>query len=218
MKLSFYILLVIVTSSCKSIILNTMIKDARVENTTSIKNFQLDHHFDTSNSFIVKADTATAMHWIEKGIATYEIYNKKGELIDFIGTTECGATVFDFFLEGKLDSFNVDSSSTLQKVLSNCYNYQNKPVVKEDLPQTECYVVVYWEKFTGRKMGYEEHPKFFEDQIKKDTLKKHTITVVKINTDLQESWGMQPKGRMRVKVKVKKDEGDIVFGRLPIKK
>jgi hypothetical protein len=198
--------------------MNTLIKDARVENTASIQKFQLDNHYDTTNSFIAKADTATAMMWLQRGIAGYEIYNSKREMLDFTGTTECSGSIFQFFLENKLDSFQTDSSNTLPKLLDNVYDYKEKKVTINNLPQTDFYVVVFWAKFAGRTFGYKEGPKYYEDEIKKETLKKHSITLIKINTDLQESWGMKPNGKMSVKVRVHKDEGDFVFGKLPIKK
>ena len=219
MRINIYVLTIILLTSCKSIIINTLIRDAKVENTASIQKFQLDNHYDTSNSFIVKADTATAMKWIEKGIAGYEIYNNKGEWVEFTGKTTCGGSIFQFFLEGKLDSFKLDTTQlSLQKVLDSCYNYNNQNKTIYDLPKTDYYVVVYWSKFIGRKFGYKQAVGFMESDIKDDTLKKHSITLLKVNTDLQESWGMQPKGRMSVKVKVRKNEGDFVFGKLPIKK
>jgi len=198
--------------------MNTLIKDARVENTVSIKKFQLDNKFDTSFSFIAQADTATAMKWIEKGLTGFDIYNNDGESLDFIGDTHCGGQQFDYFLQGKLDSFEVNKNNILQKVLDSCYNYQNKKITINDLPKTDFYIVVYWTKFVGKRFGYKQAVIEMEDEIKKDTLKKHTITLLKVNTDLQESWGMQPKGKMAVKIKVKKQEGDFVFGALPIKK
>ena len=198
--------------------MNTLIKDARVENTASIQKFQLDNHYDTTNSFIAKADTATAMTWLQKGITSYEIYNKKGELLEFNGTTDCGGSIFQFFLEGKLDSFKIDNNNTLQNVVDSIYNYQNKKITVNDLPKTDYYIIVYWTKFVGKRFGYNDGPKYYEDEIKKNTVKKNTITVIKVNTDLQESWGLQPKGKMSVKVKVKVSEGDFVFGKLPIKK
>lgn len=106
--------------------MNTLIKDARVENTNSIQKFQLDNKFDTSFSLIAQADTATAMKWIEKGLTGYDIYNNNGESINFIGNSSCGGVQFDYFLQGKLDSFMVNKTHTLQQVLDSCYNYQNK--------------------------------------------------------------------------------------------
>ena len=219
MKKYFYLLLsTTLLSSCTSIIMNTLIKDARVENTASIKKFQLDNKFDTSFSFIAKADTATAMKWIEKGLSSFDIYNTKGERLDFIGNTGCGGLQFDYFLQSHLDSFKINNTNTLQKVLDSCYNYQNKKTILKNLPITDFYIVVYWSKFAGKKFGYKENVTEMENEIKNDTLKKHSITLLKINTDLQESWGMQPKGKMSVKLKVKKREGNFVFGALPIKK
>ncbi len=218
MKLNNYLIPIILLSSCKSIIINTLIRDAKVENTASIKKFQIDNKFDTSNSFIVKADTATAMKWIEKGIASYEIYNSDGRLIEFIGKEDCPGVQFQFFLEGKKDSFKVNNNILLLNLLDNCYNYENRKANKKDLPKSDYYVVTYWSKFMGRKFGYKQAVGYTEDDIKDNKLKKYLITVIKVNTDLQESWGMQPKGRMSVKMKVRKTELDFVFGKLPIKK
>jgi hypothetical protein len=144
-----------------------LIRDAKVENTASIKKFQIDNKFDTSNSFIAKADTSTAMKWIKRGIASYEIYNKQGELVDFIGTTTCGGSIFQFFLQGKLDSFKINNNILLSKLLDKCYNYDNRKVSKEDLPKTDYYVVTYWSKFIGRKFGYKQAVGYTEDDINK---------------------------------------------------
>lgn len=86
------------------------------------------------------------------------------------------------------------------------------------MPKSDYYIVVYWTKFVGKRFGYKDGISNMEKDIKNDTLKKHSITLLKINTDLQESWGMKSKGKMSVKVKVKKQEGEFVFGALPIKK
>ena len=141
-------------------------------------------------------------------------------MLHYIGTTDCGGVQFQYFVAGKLDSFKVDTTHSLKKVLKHCYNYQDNKVSMKDLPKTDFYVVVYWAKFAGRKFGYKQGVGYMESDIKEDTLKKNSITLVKINTDLQESWGMKPKGKMSVKVKVDKGgrTGDFVFGKLPIKK
>ncbi len=168
MRKYFYLLILTTSlSSCTSIIMNTLIKDAKVENTNSIKKFQKDNHYDTSNSFIVKADTTTAMKWLQKGIAGYEIYNNNGKLLQYIGTTDCGGIQFQYFLQDKLDSFKVDTTHSLKKILKHCYNYQNQKVSRKDLPQTDFYVLVYWAKFAGRKFGYKEGVGELENDIKK---------------------------------------------------
>jgi hypothetical protein len=155
MRKNLYLLLLpVCISSCTSIIMNNLIKDAKVENTSSIKKFQTDNHYDTSNSFIAKADTSTAIKWLQKGIAGYEIYNSNGKLLQYIGTTDCGGVQFQYFLQDKLDSFKIDTTHSLKKLLKHCYNYQNQKTVVKDLPQTDFYVVAYWAKFAGRKFGY----------------------------------------------------------------
>ena len=70
MEKTFYLLFLLLSfSSCTSIIMNTLIRDAKVETTESVKKFQTKNHYDTNYSFIAKADSANAMKWLQKGIA-----------------------------------------------------------------------------------------------------------------------------------------------------
>ncbi len=206
--------------SCKAIMVGMMLKDPKVENTKTIKSFQEKNNFSTENSLILKADTATAIEKLFLGMpAGYHIFNKEGDLICYNAPSTCHGTQFSQLMNNQLDSFKLckNDSVSLQKVLDMAYDLNEKNVDKNQFAIADYYVVTYWQKFLGGKRGYEDAVTWMEDEIKnnKSGLK---FTFIKINTDLQENWGLMAGKKAKLKWKLKGDMMDMEVINLPVKK
>ena len=196
-----------------------MLKDPKVENTQTIKNFQLKNNYSTENSLILKADTSNAVEKLFLGMmVAYYIFDKDGNQVCYNANSTCHGEQFKQLLNNKIDSFKSCKNDTvsLEKVLKQTYDLNENPVTKEQFQNSDYYIVSYWQKFFGGKRGYREAISWMEDEIKKNksTLK---FTFIKVNTDLQENWGLIPGKKAKLKYKTINGMMTIDVTNLPIK-
>ncbi len=218
-KLSLIIIPLFLTS-CKTMMIKMMLKNPKVENTSSIKKFQQNNNYSTENSLIIKADTSNAIESLFLGMTVgYYIFDKDGNQICYNASSTCHGEQFKQLIENKIDSFKScrNDSTSLQKVLKMTYDLNEKPVDKSQFSNSDYFVVTYWQKFLGGKRGYEDAVTWMEDEIKnnKSNLK---FTFIKINTDLQENWGLEAGKKAKLKVKVKNDFMTMDVTNLPVRK
>ena len=217
------ILLIIVAfnlTSCKTLMIRMILKAPKVENTKTIKDFQTKNNYSTENSLIIKADTSNAIEKLYLGMTVgYYIFDKEGNQICYNAYSTCYGEQFSQLLDNKTDSFKSckNDTVTLEKVLNETYDLNEKPFGKMHLENSDYYVVTYWQKFLGGKRGYEEAVTWMEDEIKKNksTLK---FTFIKINTDLQENWGLIAGKKAKLKYKLKDNFMTLDVLDLPIKR
>ncbi|OMP32298.1 hypothetical protein BKM32_04405 [Mangrovimonas sp. DI 80] len=198
---------------------NLLIKDPKVENTETIKAFQQKHEYPTTNSLILVADTTAILQSMLKGLSSgYQIFNSKGELLCYNGQSTCSGEQFRQFLKTSSETFTHcnDKNLTLDSVLAQTYDLNNQPVQRKQFENTDYYIVSYWAKFLGGKRGYEDAVLWMEEELAKNTTDT-SVTFIKINTDLQESWGMKAGEKVRLKIKQKGSEGTIKLSELPYK-
>ena len=207
-------------TSCKTLMIKMMLKDPKVENTQTIKNFQTKNNYSTENSLIITADTSNAIQKLFLGMTVgYYIFDKDGNQICYNASSTCHGEQFKQLMDNKIDSFKSckNDTVTLEKVLNQTYDLNEKPVEKVQFENSDYYVVTYWQKFLGGKRGYEDAVTWMEDEIKKNksTLK---FTFIKINTDLQENWGLVAGKKAKLKYKIKDDIMTLDVLDLPIKR
>lgn len=197
-----------------------MIKDPVVENTNSIKTFLLANNFTTTHSLITKADTTNIGEKLFLGFTVgYYIFDAEGKHICYNGSATCGGVQFRQLLEGKIDSFKLCDKSeiNLQKILTETYDLNENNVSLSNFPKSDYYVVSYWQKFMNGKKGYEESTNWMEEEIKnnKSNLK---FTFIKINTDLQEKWGLESGKKAKLKWNKTKNGYNLSLVNIPYKK
>ena len=200
--------------------LRYIIKDPKVENTSRIKAFQEKNNFSTENSLILKADTSNAVERLLFGMSTgYYIFDKDGNQVCYNGAATCQGIQFRQLLNNEIDSFQTckNDSISLDKILDQSYDLNENSVIKNQLPISDYYVVSFWQKFMGGKNGYKETVTWMEDEIGKNkSLLKFTF--IKINSDMQENWGMAAGKKMKVKIKKNGSSMNLSFSGLPLKK
>jgi hypothetical protein len=193
-------------TSCKTLMVKRMFKDPKVENTATIKEFQTKNHFSTSNSLIQKADTsnvqATLITALNNATNGYYVFDKQGNLVCYTGTTTCSGTQFRQLLDGNIDSFQTckEQNTTLHNILEATYDLEENPVTLAQLKTADYYVVSYWAKFVGGRKGYKEQVAWMEDLIMQNK-SRYKFTYIKINADMQESWGFVPGGKAKINIK-----------------
>ncbi|WMI69008.1 hypothetical protein [Mangrovimonas sp. YM274] len=205
--------------SCKTALVNLLIKNPKVENTETIKAFQQKHEYPTTNSLILVADTTAILKSMFKGLSSgYQIFNSKGELLCYNGQSTCGGQQFMEFLNTNSTTFTPceDKNLTLDAVLAQTYDINNQPVQREQFENTDYYIVSYWAKFMGGKRGYEDAVLWMEEELAKNTTDT-SVTFIKINTDLQESWGLKAGEKVRLKIKQKDNSMKLKISELPYK-
>lgn len=207
-------------SSCKMVMLKMMLKDPKVETTQSIREFQTRNNYSTENSLIIRADTSDALQKLFLGLAVgYYIFDSTGNLVCYNGSSTCHGVQFKQLLDNKADSFKScrNEGVTLDKILAEAYDLDEKPVIRTQLKDADYYVVSYWQKFLGGKKGYEDAVTWMEDEIKKNN-SPLKFTFIKINTDLQENWGLVAGKKAKLKYKRRKDNMTLYVSKLPVKK
>ena len=219
MKLFTILFTLITISSCKTILINSMLKNPTVETTQTIKEFQTNNNFSTENSFIIKGDNSTAIKRFLLGMAVgYYIFDKDGNHLCYNASSTCQGQQFKNLIDNKLDSFKVCKSDSinLENILMQTSDLNNNPVDVAKLPKTDFYVVAYWQKFLGGKKGYNESITWMEKEIINND--KRRFTFIKINTDLQENWGLIAGKKAKLNWAIKGNSMTINLTDLPIKK
>jgi len=210
-----------VASACKTILLNSIFHDPVVETTTSIRQFQESNDFSTKNSLILKGDTSTAIYNLMKcGVDGFLVFDSLGNRLCYRGQSTCGGVQFRQLFERNQYSFsscNADSLS-ISSLLADTYDLNEKQIKVSDFPKSKFYVVAFWAKFFDGKRGYRDNVEWMEDEISKDTVYADRVTFIKVNTDLQESWGLIPGEKLKLDVTKSDGRQEIVFGKLPTKK
>ncbi len=220
MKNILLVFVVFSLTSCKALMLKVILKAPKVENTQTIKDFQTKNNYSTDNSLIIKADTSDAIQKLYMGMTVgYYIFDKDGNQICYNTSSTCQGEEFIQLLDNKIDSFKSckNDTVTLEKVLNQTYDLNEKPVDKRQFEASDYYIVTYWQKFLGGKHSYEDGVTWMENEIKKSksTLK---FTFIKINTDLQENWGLIAGKKAKLKYKQKDDFITLEIWDLPIKR
>lgn len=220
MKNSLIIFILFTLTSCKAIIIEMMLKDPKVENSQTIKEFQTKNNYSTENSLIIKADTSNAIQRLFLGMTIgYYIFDKDGHQFCYNDSSTCHGEQFQELLNNKTNNFKSckNDTVTLEKILEQTYDLNERPVEKAQFEAADYYVVTYWQKFLGGKRGYADAVSWMQEEIEKNksSLK---FTFIKINTDLQESWGLVSGGKAKLEHNLKGDILTLDVLDLPIKR
>jgi hypothetical protein len=200
--------------------LKMALKDPKVENTQTIKEFQTRNNYSTENSLIIKANTSNAIEKLFLGMTVgYYIFDKDGNQVCYNALSLCHGVQFKQLIENKVDSFRSckNDITTLERILNQTYDLNEKPVDKTQFAESDYYVVTYWQKFYGGKRGYEDAVTWMENEIR-NSKSKLKFTFIKINTDLQENWGLYAGKKAKLKWIEKGNFINIEVTDLPIKK
>jgi hypothetical protein len=200
--------------------IKAMLKDPRVETTSTIRSFQEKNNYSTVNSLIIKADTSNAVQKLFLGMTVgYFIFDKDGNQICYNGSETCHGSQFKQLINGRLDSFMSceNAGVHLSDVLAETYNLDEKPVDRSHFPVSEYYVVSYWQKFLGGKKGYEDAVSWMEEEIR-NSPSGSRFTFIKINTDLQDKWGFVAGKKAKLRWKRKGDQMTMTVTDLPVRK
>lgn len=207
-------------SSCKVLLIKSLIKNPRVENAESIRDFQKSNGYNTEYSYVLSGDTASAEMSLFRGLkAGFYVFDKNGDQLCYNGSSTCTGVQFKELLNAKSDFFQSckNDSISLSRTIEECITLNNKKAKRSDLPEADYYVVNYWQKFMGGKRAYKENIIWMEDEIRQiDTSIK--IAFVKINTDLQENWGLQFGKTAKMKIMVNKGYMQMNITDFPYKK
>jgi hypothetical protein len=202
-------------------LVNKMFRDPKVENPETVRDFLTKNNFSTDRILLAEADTASATKILLEALMGEQYYfNARGQRLcntDADAAT-CHGKQSNNLLAGKLDRFQActDTSKSLQQILSTVTDLKGQPVQLADLPAADHYILAYWQIFKDGKTGYTHNIEWLERAIKADTSGRK-ITFIKVNADLQESWGMRKGGSM--KLKLKKGKGKTMsmeIGDLPV--
>ena len=203
-KICLFLIISISLISCKTILLNAMLKDPRVENTKSVENFLSTNNFKKQNALILKADTSNIERQLLKGMVTgYYVFDSLGNHLSYKGEATCKGVQFKQLLANQSDSFSLSKNDTIQleKILSETYDMNGNNVSRVQFPKSKYYVVSYWQIFMGGKRGYKDAVVWMQNE----TQNRSEFTFININADMQESWGL--KLNKKAKLKVRKLKG-----------
>lgn len=216
------ILLLFCFTSCRTILLHSTFNNPQVETSESIKNFQIRNNFSTENSLILKskANENEIFKNLMSGMSIgFYIFDQNGNLICYNGSSTCSGTQFKELLNNDTNSFNLckNDSIKLKEVLDNTIDLMGVSVNINSFPKSDYYVIRYWGKFVGGERGYREEVDWMEKEINNVKTKK-TITFIKINSDLQENWGLIAGKKAKLKITTKEKNIKIRLVDIPYKK
>lgn len=162
------------------------IKKPDVENEESIKCKAIKFGLDTSNIVTVNEyDYLQVMKG--QGIPDCEIFDRNGHFINYRQTnSECNAGLFEFIPNLKTDTLYITNDSILlENKMSKFRDFNGNTLQK--IENADFYVLIYWTVWTGKLN--KDHVKIWENLAYSN--KNCTITVIKVNLDMQEYWNEQ---------------------------
>jgi hypothetical protein len=214
-----FLLLLIGTYSCKLALRTVGLKNPKVETSGSILRFLVRNDFDTANVYLLKGDSATAMEKVYWGMeGSFLYFDNNGKQLAFKGETECPAITSASFFNDLQNSFvPVDTLPNLQSILNEISNMDGDAVSFDEISGADYYIVNYWQIFMGGRRNYGDDERMLSQRF--DTLQNINVSILRINADLQNSWGL--KEGKKAKLKLRKEERgyyEILISDLPYSK
>jgi hypothetical protein len=184
--------------SCKKILLMQYgVKQPRLENYASLNTY-LEKNGIKGLSIYALKDTAALMTQYKKKWRMPEayFYNKNGYFVPYKQTAKsCNAGVSPFLDSvGNFNKLPFDATKNIAELLPDIIelNKDNKANSVASLPESDVYVVMNWAKYIGKL----NKDKIWDwlDHIQKNRDKiPLKITVILLNFDYQETWGITKK-------------------------
>lgn len=175
------------------------IKNPEIENEKTILIKVKKYKLDSQNIVIVKSKE---FPYVLNGqsIPDGAIYDSEGKYIEYRQTdTSCNAGLFQFIPELKTSNiYNKPDKPNLSEELAKFTNTKGDSI--EPLEKADFYLLIYWTVWTGRLN--KDHVKIWEDLAKAN--KNCKIKVIKVNLDLQETWGKEELSKITNALKKKK--------------
>ena len=177
------LLLLFALSSCKMFLLNAMLKDPKVETKNSIHSFLKSNDFSDENTYIMKGDTSYSkvLENLLNGMnQDYYVFDRSGKQLCYNGSSSCAGVQFKNLLYQGLDSFDLckDDTENLDHILGSIIPLDGSASKVSNLPQSDLYVAIYWQKFMGGKKGYASSVDWLEKESK-NIKNKNILSLIK---------------------------------------
>jgi hypothetical protein len=210
-------------TSCGSIVKGLSgFKNPRVENKEQLSKY-FDEVMPNESTYFLTVekvgDSAAIFDSFFFGFSSeMKIFSKSGQKYCYYGTSECsGAQMTSAFgeFEKTFMPCEENSDETLQSLISKLVDKEGKQLLLTDLPDSDYYIFQNWDKYSGSKKKLKEDAKWISN-LKQNS--KLNTTIIFINGDLVEDWGLEKNGKLKTKFR-KEGKGlsfDITFGKLPL--
>lgn len=200
--------LLFILTSCKAYLYKRNMADPQVETRETLQDFLTRHKFNTGNQFVMDADS-TKKKWTLFDAMSIDgslIFNKEGKPLCYQGESHCDGVILGQLFEGKLDSFSLCKDEPDLDILLNSLSVlqTGKKMTLEDFKGTDFFIVEYWQKFRGRKLGYKTGSGWTDRQIAKH--QQFRFTHININADFLDEWGFVAGDRVKLDI-MKKNGG-----------
>lgn len=201
-----FITIIISLFSCAAARMRRNLADPIVETRQTLQDFLAEHSFSSSNQFVMDA-TEDQKRWKVMDalmIGGMLIYDKQGRALCYQGDSHCDGVILKQLMEGRLDSFSVcNDAMPLDSTLMQLNVLQNgEKRTLRDFAGTDFFILEYWQKFKGKKLGYKTGCVWTEKQIAKQ--KKLRFTHIKVNADFLDEWGFTAGQTFPLNLKISK--------------
>ncbi len=205
LRMAIFAGLLIILVSCKAYLFKRNMVDPQVETRQTLQDFLSRHSFNTSNQFVMDADS-TKKNWTLFDAMSSNgslIFDKDGKPLCYQGESHCDGVILGQLFEGKLDSFSLCKDEPDLDILLNSLNVlqTGKKVTLEDFKGTDFFIVEYWQKFRGRKLGYKTGSDWTDRQIARH--QRFRFTHININSDFLDEWGFVAGDRVKINIRKK---------------
>jgi len=210
-------------SSCGSIVKTLAgFKNPKVENKENLNRYFKDVMPNEKTFFLTVekvGDSASIYDSFLFGFGSeMKIFSKSGQKYCYNGTEECSGIQ----MTSAFANFNEVYIPCVEKTDENLNNFLTRfadengnKTVARDLPDSDYYIFQNWTKYSGSKKRFEQDAKWVL------SLKQNShinVTIVFINGDLLEEWGLQEGDELKTKFRKKGRSFSVNFGKLPLKK
>ena len=146
--LTAVVAIVLLCSSCTTMLLKMYLNDPKVENNSTIKDFLTKNNFSTENSLILHIDSTQ----IEKSILQltntgFYVFDSNGNHLCYDSEETCQGFQFSKFLENAENNFKrcATDSLSLQKILAKTNDLNGNLTNIATFNKADYYIVSYWQ-------------------------------------------------------------------------
>jgi hypothetical protein len=187
-------LLTISFSGCKKLlILSYGVKNPKPETYQSLQEFLTSIGINQQNIYVC-TDTLNwaTINAFAGGIPEIQFYDKNGIMIQYKDSArlDCNAKAGAFIDSLIIHEYHGNIGVKMQELFPGLVNsFDQSPFIFESLPKADYFLILYFTKWSGKRVNVEHLTEWF-NKIKLLKTRKINIAYYVVSLDIMDSWGV----------------------------
>jgi hypothetical protein len=219
----FAFVLLITLSSCGTAVKTLSgFKNPKVQNKSELANYFKEVMPNDKTYFLTVekyGDSAAIYDSFFFGFTSeIKIFNKKGQEYCYNGTESCSGTqlssAFTYF-DKMYQPCTVETNDSFSKIVAKLTDNFGNKIEIEEFSNSDYFIFQKWNTYSSSKKRLKQDFQWISNLKENATVK---TTIIFVNGDLLEEWGLEKNGELPIKFKKIDKQFTLNFGKLPTKK